>query len=285
LFAVVAVEIAVTYSRFGAGELYHVSGSGPEGGASRVLVFLNYPLALVSIALLLLLVERWRWIAAVGIVLCAVVFWPGVVDPGDLDAKWSNAFAAVGVAVAFVLTVLTWRADGCERSFDRVALWPRVAVAAAAFAIAVPWIAAESGGSFAGVPVLGTLWQTTELRDQPGNPALHPAVHHGHHHGMDGTLLVWSALLLLPLVRRVGSTVLRGATLAYLSLMLCYGASLIANDAWLEQIVKRGWTEWEIPDPTQPSVSAVWGVIVAAAVSLFALLAARGGRKPAQTAR
>ena len=276
LFAVVAVEIAVTYARFDARELYHVSGTGLEGGASRVIVFLNFPLALVAIAVLLLLLERWRWLAGAGIVLCAAVFWPGVVDPDDLDAKWVNVIGAAGVAVALVLTLLTWRAEGRERSFDRTALWLRVAVTAVALVVAVPWLAAESGVSFAGVPVLGTLYQTAELRTQPGNPIPHPAVHHGHHHGMDGVLLVWSALLLFPLVRRVAARILLGATLAYLTLMLIYGAALIANDAWLEQIVKRGWTNWEIPNPTEPSLSAVWAVIIVTAIALFALLTGRG---------
>ena len=57
LFAVVALELVVTYARFDAGELYNVSGSGVEGGASRLLVFLNFPVALAAIAVLLLLAE------------------------------------------------------------------------------------------------------------------------------------------------------------------------------------------------------------------------------------
>ena len=58
LFAVVGVELTVTYARLDASELYNVSGSGVEGGASRLLVFVNFPLAIVAIAVLLLLVER-----------------------------------------------------------------------------------------------------------------------------------------------------------------------------------------------------------------------------------
>src|SRR5262249_40438433 len=80
VFAVVAFEIAVTSSRLPARELYHVSGSGLEGGASRVLVFSNYPLALVAIAILALLLEglgRLKVVAVAGIVLSAAVFWPG----------------------------------------------------------------------------------------------------------------------------------------------------------------------------------------------------------------
>ena len=58
LFAVVTTEILVTYSRVPASELYHVSGSGIEGGLSRALVFLNFPVALVALAILPLVVIR-----------------------------------------------------------------------------------------------------------------------------------------------------------------------------------------------------------------------------------
>ena len=87
LFAVVAVEILVTYSRLPASELYHVTGSGLAGGASRALVFGNYPTALVAIAVLALLAERMTAPAIVGAALCSAVFWPGVVDQADLDAE------------------------------------------------------------------------------------------------------------------------------------------------------------------------------------------------------
>ena len=104
----------------------------------------------------------------------------------------------------------------------------RAALAAAVLVVSVPWIAAESGVSFAGVPALGTLFQTTEPRTQPGDEAPHPAVHAGHHHGMDGALLVWTALLFLPLAARHVRGVLRLAPTAYLALMLTYGLALVA---------------------------------------------------------
>jgi hypothetical protein len=276
LFAVVGAELVVTYARFDAGELYNVSGSGLRGGASRLLVFLNFPLALVAIAVLLLLAERAPRAAAAGIALSAAVFWPGVVDPADLDARPVNALAACGVAIALATTVLVWRRLGRERALDRAAAWLRAAIAVAVLVVAVPWIAAESGVSFAGVPGLGTLYQTTELRTQPGSPAPHPAVHHGHHHGMDGALLVWTALLLLPAATLLARRWLALLTTAYLALMLCYGAALVLNDAWLEQVVKRGWTDRVIPNALQPSLSAIWAIVIAATVVLVVVLVPRG---------
>jgi hypothetical protein len=260
LFAIVAAEIFVTYWRLPASELYHVSGTGLEGGASRVLVFLNFPTALVAVAVLMLAYERARVVAAAGIALCAIVVAPGVVSQADLDAKWINAVPALGVALAVALSsgvpprpAPRTRADGI-----------RIGIALCVLALAVPWLAADLGLSFNGVPVLGTLWQSGELRTQPGLPGLHPAVHHGHHHGMDGTLLVWSALVLS---RIAGQRRLLGA---YLALMLAYGLGEVANDFWLEQVVKRGWTTWSIPDVTRPSLSVAWGVVLLGASAVYA---------------
>jgi hypothetical protein len=275
LFAVVAIEIFVTYSRLPPEDLYHVSGSGLTGGASRVLVFVNWPLALVSIPVLAILAVRLASrattvVALAGTVLSAAIFWPGMVKDSNLDARPANAIAGLGVLVALVLTVLAaYRLPRPTRPQRQPGDVLRCILAAAALVLSVPWIAAESGLSFESVPVLGTLYQTGELRAQPGVTELHPAVHAGHHHGMGGALLVLSALLLSRLVPSLVSGWLRGVLGAYLALMLCYGAGNIANDVWLEQVVKRGWTDWEIPGVTTPRMTAAWGVIVAAATAIW----------------
>src|SRR5215216_4615361 len=51
MYAAVGSLVFVTYTRIDAGDLYHVSHGGLAGGASRVLVYLNYPVALASIGL------------------------------------------------------------------------------------------------------------------------------------------------------------------------------------------------------------------------------------------
>src|SRR5205823_5869635 len=94
---------------------------------------------------------------------------------------------------------------------------------------------------------------------------------HGHHHGMDGVLLVLSALLLSRLVPAVRRAWFRWALGVYLALMVCYGVGNIANDAWLEQVVKRGWTGWEIPSVFQPRLTIAWLVIVLGTAALLAL--------------
>jgi hypothetical protein len=271
LFAVVTSEVVVTYSRIPARALYHVSGSGIEGGLSRALVLVNFPVALVALAVLGLIYTRlpgrnYRAVAILAAVLSAAVFWPGIVSQADLDARPVNAVAAIGVLLALVLSGAVARKGGLStRSWQRADL-VRAAVAIVLLVAALPWLAADLGLYSNGVPLLGRLFQSGQfLPERPGLPNFAPAVHHGHHHGMDGVLLVWTALLLSRRLAR------RAALAAYLSLMLCYGVGNFANDFWLEQIVKRGWTSWEIPGVTEPRVSIAWSLIVIAAVSLWAL--------------
>jgi hypothetical protein len=272
LFTIVAVEVLVTYARIPSRELYHVSGGGLELGAARALVFLNYPVALVALAVLGLLWERLgprlRPAAIVAAVLCAAVFWPGVVDQANLDARSVNVLAAVGVLLAVVLSLVAGAAPVRPRS--RAADGARIAAAAALVFVALPWEAADLGFFFDHT-ALGSVFQTGELRRQAGTPGIHPAVHHGHHHGMDGVLLVLAALLLSRALAGVRARGLRLAVGAYLSLMVAYGLANIANDFEIEQVLKRGWTSWEMPSVLQPAANLPWlGIVLAAAAMWFA---------------
>jgi hypothetical protein len=271
LFAVVTTEILVTYSRIPSRELYHVSGSGIEGGLSRALVFVNFPVALVALGVLPLIYRRlpgrsYRAVAILAGVLCAVVFWPGVVKASNLDARPVNAVAAIGVLLTLLLSDVVGRSGSLSSRPWQRADWVRVALAVAFLVAALPWLAADLGLYSNGVPLLGRLFQSGEfLPERPGLPTFAPAVHHGHHHGMDGVLLVLTALLFSRRLER------RPVLAAYVSLMFCYGIGNFANDFWLEQVVKRGWTSWEIPDVTVPRLSVAWSLIVIAAVALWAL--------------
>jgi hypothetical protein len=278
LFTVVTAEILATYWRLPAADLYHVSGNGLTGGASRALVFLNFPLALVAIPVLALLADRLasrsaHVVALVGAVLAAAVFWPGVVDQADLDARPVNAIAALGVLTAFSLTAV---AAGKLKPPARPMRQPgdvlRIVLAVVTLALAPPWIAADLGFFLNGVPVLGSLYQSGQYRHRVvGLPPFPPAVHHGHHHGMDGVLLVLSALLLSRLLGEVRARRPRSALTAYLALMLCYGVANIANDFWIEQVVKRGWATWQIPNVLEPKASVAWGIIILCAAALWGI--------------
>jgi hypothetical protein len=86
-------------------------------------------------------------------------------------------------------------------------------------------------------------------------------------------LLVLSALLLSRALQPVSRQWLRITAGALLALMLAYGIAELANDFWLEQVVKRGWTNWEIPDVTRPTVSAAWGLILGGAACIYGIAA------------
>jgi hypothetical protein len=272
MFAAVLVAIVVTYSRLVPEELYNVTGHGfVHGGLSRALVYVNFPLGVAAMAMLLVLADRMsveRRIAAVAAALLWIpVFSPRVLSESRLDATWWNAIPAAGVAVAAVVTLTTPAVRPERVHGDRV----RVAVATVLLFVALPWIAAEIGLDFTNVPVLGQVFQTHELRYQPGPYFLHPAVHFGDHHGLEGTLLVITGLLLSRLLGSIRSTRLQAASGFVCALLIAYGIGNIANDFWLEQVVKRGWTAWAIPSVLRPSLSVAWGLIVVGAAVLYAL--------------
>ena len=98
--------VVVTYSRVDPAVTYHVSRDGFDGGLSRAVTLVNFPIALVAVALVLIAMAvlpavAW-WAAAPAIALCATIPW--FVDQDDLDARWVNAIPALGVSIALVLT-------------------------------------------------------------------------------------------------------------------------------------------------------------------------------------
>ncbi len=283
LFGIVAVEVFATYSRLPARELWRVSGTGLEGGASRVLVFLGYPVALVAIAILLLLLDRLptrrlRLLALLSIGLCTVGF--AFVRTSNWDARPVNAIGAAGVVLALLLTIAARRSHGrpTPTGWDR-GDWIRLALAAVMLVIAVPVMAADLGFYLDRVPVLGRLYETGAILHEPGVKVAHDAVHHGHHEGMDGVLFVWSALLLWRCLPTVANRRLRGLFGASLCVLLCYGAAEAFGDFWLEQIVKRGWTNWTF-DVSYPALTPAWGILLAACAVLWAVTVWPGVRGP-----
>jgi len=254
LLALVCVAVFVTYARLD--DLYHVSVDGVAGGAGRVLVLLNYPIAIAAIGAVAVLLERGAspTAGAVAIGLCALT--PFTVDQDDLDARLINAGPALGVAVAVALTVAA-RPDRrltARRPLDPV----RLALGLALIVIAIPWLFADLG-FYAPDPILA---------DEPSPDEPLTAVHLGHHHGMDGVLLALCALLL---TRAAGSR----ATQALLALMFVYGVGNAIQDGWLEQVEKRGWTDVGLPSLLYPELSLAWLMLLAAAAAVYAVIRTR----------
>jgi hypothetical protein len=220
----------------------------------------NFPLALVAVALVLVAMavlpaSAW-WVAGPAIALCATIPW--FVDQDDLDARWVNAIPASGVLTAIVLTLMATRRSAASLAPRRPWDGWRIALAAVAVLVSLPWITAELGFHFPGDFFMGE-----ELgREKDGT--LIAAVHLGHHHGTDGAVLFVTALLLSRVF--IPSTRLRIATFTYLGLMLAYGGVNFVQDAWNEQIVKRGWTDAGIPSALLPGFRPIWAVVVGVAV-------------------
>jgi hypothetical protein len=278
MVAVVAAEIVVTYSRIPPARLYSVSGTGVGAGFGRALVFLNFPVALAALPVVALAADRLRRATAlvaavVAAGLCAVVFRPGVVDQYDLDARLVNALPATGVALAVVLSL----AAGLHRERVRLRVAPVLLLL-----LALPWLAADLGFHLDGVPLLGRIFLTGKV---VGPRA---AVHLGHHHGLDGVLLTFAALLLVPAARRIRAPALRLLVGLYLGLQIAYGLANTVQDAWLEQVAKRGWTTYVIPSVLHPALTLPWlGIAVAAAIFAALILrpapARRSGRRGPRT--
>jgi hypothetical protein len=258
------IAVVATYSRFPTTELYNVHHSGTvPAGFGRELVALNFPFALVGIALVGLawprLHGRLRILGVIAIALCAVVYF--AVDQSNLDAKPLNAVPALGLALAVALMLVAGvpSAPRTDRG-DAV----RIGLAAVLIFFSAPLIAAELGFFTDGVPFLGWFFETGRLTTQPGVPGLHHAVHHGQHHGWQATMLSLTALGFSRLPRpRVLD--------AYLALMLAYGVGNLVNDDWLEQVVKRGWTNHEVPSILTPAANWGWAAVLVGAFAVWRL--------------
>jgi hypothetical protein len=258
LLLATAAVVVVTYTRLPPEELYSVSEEGLALGVGRALVFLNYPVSLAAIPIAWLAADRIGtrrafWAAVGATTLCAITAWPGVVDQDDLDAKAVNAFPAIGVGIAFVLSLRApWERVG------RLPLDPvRLVIGAVVWLAALVWIASVLGFYFPGDLFLGE-----ELR-RGGDGRLGHAVHLGDHEGLDAALLVTSALVLTRYRPRL-------AVGFVLGLAFVYGLAVEWRDFWFEQVNKRDWTEWAPPQVLTPRFSLAWGalIVLAALVAL-----------------
>jgi hypothetical protein len=276
-FTLTALAVLETYWRIPPAELWKVQNTGFVGGTGRALVFLSFSPALAAIAILAVTVDRLerRLADVLGLaaaVLCATVAIPGVQTPSHLDPKWANVPAVLGVALALGLTVWASRSGRRDRpratrAGDRL----RLVVGAVAVFFATPYIAAELGFHLDGVPFFGWFFQTGAIRPEPGSGLRHAAVHYGHHHGLDGMLLTVTALVVSRQLGAIRRPVLKVLTALYLAVMVVYGSTNMANDLWTEQVVKRSWTTWQIPDVLEPTVSLAWAAMLGCAGVIYAL--------------
>ncbi|HEU5065959.1 MAG TPA: hypothetical protein VFT86_08840 [Gaiellaceae bacterium] len=263
LCGAIALAILVTYSRIPPEKLYHVSGEGLPGGLSRMLVSWNWPAALIATVVLGIVVERVRrpLLALLALVLCLLIVVPGVLDQADLDAKWINVLPAVGVLLVLSLSVAAARSGGLggwgSPRGDRM----RIATFVVLTLVSLPWFFAELG-----FYIPGGVFLASEVHEGAA------AVHLGEHHGFVGLQVVAAMLLLSRELPRLRAGWRRTALAAWMSGLIAYGLGNIANDAWGEQVVKRGWTDWGLPSVVRPSANWMWLVVLAVGAAIFVLL-------------
>jgi hypothetical protein len=180
--------------------------------------------------------------------------------------------ALTGLTIAVAMTLLLARRHRLEplrrRPGDRV----RILAGLAVLGLSLPWLAALLGLSLDRAPLLGWVFITDVPATQPGSPTPFPAVHDGHHHGLDGATLVWAALVLSRELDRFRSAVLRTAMCAVTAFFVAYGGWNVAQDFWLEQVVKRGAVRVEIPYAIAPAATPAWGLVVLIAAAVFLVL-------------
>ena len=147
----------------------------------------------------------------------------------------------LGVGLALVLTLWGLARRGIGRRPRRV-VGDRAAIALVALLLVagIPWLFAHVGIYVGDVPGLRAIFMSKKIIPEAGHPHLH-AVHLGNHEGLDGILLVATALALSRQLGLMRLARLRAILAGYLALALCYGLGVSIQDGWHEQIVKRGW--------------------------------------------
>jgi hypothetical protein len=282
MWIVVCAGTWATNARVPAALLYGFHGAGIVSAAGRVVVLLGWPVALAAIPLTAVAVERFlasphvrrsaRAVVAASLVsigLCATVAWPGAQQSTHLDARFINSPAALGVALAFAVTIYVVATTGRGVPLPRT----RVAVAWAAVFLAIlvlsiPWLLANLGYYAGDVPGVRRVFMSEQIVPEPDNPHLR-AVHLGNHEGIDGVLLAITAVVLMRTLGQIARSARRTALAAYLSLLLVYGLGVALADGWHEQITKRGWTAWRVPSVLHPAASWAWLVALVAALVVW----------------
>ena len=276
VYLAVVPAVIVTYARLMPGSTYHFNATGiVEGGLSRTLTDLNYPVAMAALPLAAISFARLggrrigAWSLA-AVCLCLVAFLPGVNSVDDLTARWINVPAAVGCVIALVVSAVAVRELGPSLAPGRNG-WDvlRIVLAVPVLLWSVPWLFAALGSYASDAPLIGHVYRAHE--PTPGEAGL-ASVHLGLHEGLAGTQMVLTALLLSRLLRTIqGRPRLRASISLYLGLLLCYGAVVALNDGWNEQLVKRGTVDFQMPYLLTPKPEIGWALLLLATLGVHLL--------------
>lgn len=285
MWIVVCGATWATTARIPVSLLYGFHGAGVVSAAGRVVVLLGWPVALAAMPLMAVSVDRFlasphsrrsaRAVVVASLVsigLCLTVAWPGAQQGSHLDAKFVNVPAAVGVAIAFGVTMYVVATTGRGGRLPRTrtaVVWTAVFVAI--LLLSIPWLLANLGYYVGDVPGLRSVFMSEQVVPETGRPHLR-AVHLGNHEGIDGVLLAITAVVLMRTLRLMARSGRRTALAVYLSVLFVYGLGVALADGWHEQITKRGWTAWRVPNVLHPAASWDWLAVLVLALVVWLVL-------------
>lgn len=276
IYLAIVPAALITYTRLQPRSTYHFNATGfVGGGLSRIVTELNYPIAMAAIPLAVISFARLggRRVGAltvVAVALCLVAFVPGVNSVADLTARWINAPAVIGCALALGVSAAAIRACGGTLVGGRNG-WDglRVVLGFAVAVWSIPWLFAVLGSYVSDAPLLGDVFRAHQ--PTPGDPVL-ASVHLGLHEGLAGSQMVLTALLLSRTLRTIPSRPwLRASVSVYLGLLFSYGGIVSLNDVWNEQLVKRGTFDFQLPYLLTPSLSWDWAILLLSAAAVHLL--------------
>ena len=269
-FGTVAAEITAFYAR--PSTVPHARrGTGRAAGLGQALVFLEHPVLPVTppIAALSLsrlsartrprALARAACTAAVSIALGA-----RAAKRWDVEYRRTDGLAITAISSTLALTldaVVHCGIGGMAAKHPEDSILAAFAVIT--LVVSLPWILADAGIYIGDIPLIGRPYLS------------HDQVHLGHHHGIDGSLLVFAALALSRQLPNIRAALVRETLSAYLSFLLVYGAARAAQDAWHEQIFKRGWTTAVLPEVVrggQLIATPAWGLLLAGTALVHARL-------------
>lgn len=142
--------------------------------------------------------------------------------------------------------------------------------------VALPWLLADLCRYADDLPFLRRIYVARRLPTGGGGTA----VHLGHHHGLDGALLVWTGLALSRQVGAVRPGRLRDGLAMSIGFCGVYGFARAVEDAWYEQVVKRGRTDVRLARLVvdgRPVSGWGWAAVVAAGLGVGATIRGRDG--------
>ncbi|MFX0085176.1 MAG: hypothetical protein ACFFAU_05850 [Candidatus Hodarchaeota archaeon] len=151
------------------------------------------------------------------------------------------------------------------------------AIIVLAIFLSLPWIFAQFGFYISDFPILGLIFWARQETVQNPEPNYPNAVHIGTHHGTEGFLiLIYLFITIVWILPTIKNRQVKQILGLVSGVGFSYGVYNWLEDLLTEQVYKRGWMNFKLPNGTSPNFSSlesmiVWAWIVFSGVVLFFL--------------